>query len=89
MYANGIKPYILTIKGYFPKTTGNEVVLSLEGLLNSSESVGFTLNSIQFEGLTLSKYSFKEQISSVYQECEITFMGVESFSTVSEESTNE
>jgi hypothetical protein len=89
MYTNGIKPFILTIKGYFPKTTGNEVVLSLEGLLNSSEGVSFILNSIQFNNLVLSKYAFKEQLSSIYQECEITFMGVDSFNAVSEGNTNE
>lgn len=89
MYINGIKPYLLTIKGYFPKTEGNDIVLSLEGLLNSSQDITFTLNSIEFQNVHLNRYAFKEQISSMYQECEISFMGVGSFNAISEEVTDE
>jgi hypothetical protein len=84
MYTNGIKPYELTIKGYFPKTKGNEVVLSLEGLLTSSQAISFTLNSIQFENVCLSRYAFNEDIGSMYQECDISFVGVDTFQTVTD-----
>lgn len=89
LYTNGIKPIVLTLTGYFPKAKGNGVVLSLEGLLKGSQSVSFELNSIQFRDLTLSKYSFKEQVSSVYQECEMVFMGVTSLEATTEVSSDE
>lgn len=83
MYTNGVKPYILTLKGYFPKTDGNSIATSLESVLVNNQSISFTLNNISFTDVTLNKYSFKEEVSSMYQECEISFMGLGSFSVAS------
>ncbi|MCC8068460.1 MAG: hypothetical protein LIO71_01675 [Ruminococcus sp.] len=89
MYVNGVKPYILTLKGYFPKSNGISVLTSLEELIHSQQGLTFTLSGIEFQNVELNRYSFKEVISNVYQEFEISFMGVDSFSTTSEDDEDE
>lgn len=89
MYVNGIKPYILTLKGYFPKTTGRNTLLSLEELIQSQQDIAFDLNGISFENVKLNRYSFKEVISNIYQEFEISLMGVNTFSATSEDTNDE
>lgn len=77
MYTNGIKPYILTIKGYFPKINGNAIVSTLEELLQSNSDISFSIGDLNFTNAKLNKYSFSGQISNVYQESTITFMGTD------------
>lgn len=83
IYTNGIRPYELTIKGYFPKTNGNDIILTLEELLKGSKLITFNLNSIKFENVCLSRYALNEDINAVFQECEISFVGVTDLQTAS------
>lgn len=82
MYTSGVKPYALTLRGYFPKVSGNAVVSKLESLLAVGTEVTFSVSDMEFSHAVLSRYSFKEQVPSMYQECELTFMGVDAVTEV-------
>lgn len=86
MYTNGIKPYILTVKGYFPKINSNVIVYTLEELLQSNDDISFSIDNLNFTNAKLNKYSFSGQISNVYQESTLTFMGTD---ITMEDSNNE
>lgn len=86
MYTNGIKPYILTVKGYFPKINSNAIVYTLEELLQSNNDISFSIDNLNFINAKLNKYSFSGQISNVYQESTLTFMGTD---ITAEDSNNE
>lgn len=86
MYTNGIKPYILTVKGYFPKINSNAIVSTLEELLQSNNDISFSIDNLNFTNAKLNKYSFSGQISNVYQESTLTFMGTD---ITTEDSNNE
>lgn len=86
MYTNGIKPYILTVKGYFPKINSNVIVYTLEELLQSNDDISFSIGNLNFTNAKLNKYSFSGQISNVYQESTLTFMGTD---ITTEDSNNE
>lgn len=76
MYISGIKPYTLSLKCTFPKYDINTYVLSLESLIFTTSGVSFTLDGMTFEDVLLSRYSFKDEVSSMVQEVELTFMGL-------------
>lgn len=86
MYTNGIKPYILTVKGYFPKINSNVIVYTLEELLQSNNDISFSIDNLNFTNAKLNKYSFSGQISNIYQESTLTFMGTD---ITMEDSNNE
>lgn len=86
IYTNGIKPYILTVKGYFPKINSNVIVYTLEELLQSNDDISFSIDNLNFTNAKLNKYSFSGQISNVYQESTLTFMGTD---ITMEDSNNE
>lgn len=85
MYINGVKPYVMTLKGFFPKYNGGSILSALEELLQTQNGITFTMNGITFQNVQLSRYSFKEVLSNIYQEFEISFMGAISFNTTSED----
>ena len=85
MYINGVKPYVMTLKGFFPKSNGGSILSALEELLQTQNGITFTMNGITFQNVQLSRYSFKEVLSNIYQEFEISFMGAISFNTTSED----
>lgn len=84
MYINGVKPYVMTLKGFFP-SNGGSILSALEELLQTQNGITFTMNGITFQNVQLSRYSFKEVLSNIYQEFEISFMGAISFNTTSED----
>lgn len=85
MYINGVKPYVMTLKGFFQKSNGGSILSALEELLQTQNGITFTMNGITFQNVQLSRYSFKEVLSNIYQEFEISFMGAISFNTTSED----
>jgi hypothetical protein len=76
MYVSGIKPYVLTLKGYFPKGEKSNYTLKLENLLYTAEGLNFTLDGLAIENAVASRYAFKDTVSSMVQEVELTLMGV-------------
>lgn len=76
MYQNGVKPYLLTLKGYFPKCSVHKVILWLETLLFTSNTLSFTLDGLSFSNVVVNNYSLKEEVSDMVQEFEISLMGL-------------
>lgn len=75
MYLSGVRPYILTLRCYFPKSDKNVYILSLESLIFTSKEISFSLDGLSFDKVLVSRYSFKDEVSSMVQEVEITIMG--------------
>lgn len=86
MYTNGIKPYFITLKGYFPKSNNDKIILLLETLIFTSQEISFVLDGLSFNNVSVSKYSLSENVSSMIQEVEISFMGL---NTITQEVTSD
>lgn len=83
MYVQGNKPFVLSLKGYFHKSDGNNISATLESIFNSSDDISFTIAGTLYNQLILNKYIYNENISDVCREAELFFMGNNSFSEVS------
>ena len=82
MYVQGNKPFVLSLKGYFHKSDGNNIPTTLESIFNSSNDISFTIAGTLYNQLILNKYIYNESVSDACREAELFFMGNDSFSGV-------